>query len=73
MIALPKVNGAVGMAIRAIVAYATGPAKIDRLQEDVTEIKKDVKTIANIQQGIISEVRELKGYNEGRRDAERGR
>ena len=71
MISLPKVNGALGIAIRAIVAYATGPAKIERLREDVTEIKKDVKTIANLQQETINEVRELKGYNEGRRDAER--
>ena len=69
MIAMPKINGAVGIVLRGIVAIVTGPNKIEGMKADsaerfkvlqagMDEIKTDVKALAG-------DVRETKGYIKG--------
>lgn len=62
---LPKINGAVGIAIKGIVAMITGPAKIDGLKEDIAHVKTDLDNLQAEVTTVRVDVGEIKGYIKG--------
>lgn len=61
---LPRVNGAVGMVLKLVAAYLSGPGKMVKVETDICIIKTKVSTMELT-------LSRIEGYLQGRRDAER--